>query len=47
MASLVTSYRVRNRKARDELGWAPKHPSFADGLPAALAALAAPDGRPR
>ena len=39
VASLVTSYRTSNAKARAELGWAPEHPSFAAGLPAALAAL--------
>jgi dihydroflavonol-4-reductase len=39
VASLVTSYRTSNAKARAELGWAPGHPTFAAGLPAALAAL--------
>jgi nucleoside-diphosphate-sugar epimerase len=44
VASLGTSFRTRNAKARDELGWAPKYPAFAAGLPAALAAL---EGSPR
>jgi dihydroflavonol-4-reductase len=39
VASLVTSYRTSNAKARAELGWAPAYPSFGAGLPAALAAL--------
>jgi nucleoside-diphosphate-sugar epimerase len=47
VASLTTSFRTRNARARDELGWAPKYPSFAAGLPAALAALAALDGPSR
>ncbi|MFL6128481.1 MAG: NAD-dependent epimerase/dehydratase family protein [Mycobacteriales bacterium] len=38
--SLATSYRTSNAKARAELGWTPGHPTFAAGLPAALAALA-------
>jgi len=33
---------IRNAKARDELGWAPKYPTYADGLPVALAALQHP-----
>lgn len=41
VASLTTSYRLSNRRARDELGWRPGHPTFADGLPATLDALAA------
>jgi len=44
--SLTTSYRVSNRRARDEIGWNPAHPTVAEGLPSVLAALAAgtPDG---
>ena len=38
-ASLSTSYRLRNRRAKDELGWKPAYPAFADGLPETLAAL--------
>lgn len=39
--SLVTSFRMRNAHARAELGWAPRYPAFADGLPPTLAALGA------
>lgn len=39
VASLTTSYRLDNRRAKADLGWAPKYPSFADGLPDTLAAL--------
>jgi nucleoside-diphosphate-sugar epimerase len=38
--SLVTSFRMSNAHAREELGWAPRRPAFADGLPPTLAALA-------
>ena len=37
--SLVTSFRIRNDRARNELGWAPAYPAFADGLAPTLAAL--------
>jgi nucleoside-diphosphate-sugar epimerase len=37
--SLVTSFRMGNAHVRDELGWAPSHPTFADGLPSVLASL--------
>lgn len=37
--SLTTSYRLRNDRAKRDLGWKPAHPTFADGLPATLAAL--------
>ena len=47
VASLVTSFRTSNAKARGELGWAPKYPSFAAGLPAALAALEGSSGNGR
>ena len=40
--SLLTSYRMRNARAKAELGWKPVHPTFADGLPATLAALGRP-----
>lgn len=46
VASLTTSYRLDNRRTRDELGWAPKYPSFADGLPDTLAALGWRGGDP-
>lgn len=39
VASLLTSYRMSNAKARSDLGWKPTYPTFADGLPATLAAL--------
>ncbi len=39
--SLVTSFRVSNAKARQELGWAPRFPTVADSLPPTLAALQA------
>jgi 2-alkyl-3-oxoalkanoate reductase len=47
VASLVTSFRTSNAKARGELGWAPGYPSFAAGLPAALAALEGSSGNDR
>jgi nucleoside-diphosphate-sugar epimerase len=40
--SVLTSYRMSNARARAELGWKPAHPTFADGLPATLAALGRP-----
>lgn len=39
VASLTTSYRVSNAKARDQLGWCPTYPTVADGLPPTLAIL--------
>ena len=39
--SLTVSYRVSNRRAKDELGWSPAYPSTADGLPGVLAQLGA------
>ncbi|MFF5260949.1 NAD-dependent epimerase/dehydratase family protein [Actinomadura viridis] len=38
-ASLLTSYRVRNAKARRELGWAPRYATVDEGLPPTLDAL--------
>lgn len=43
--------RVSNRKARQELGWSPRYPSFNEGLPAAVAATPhaakpSPEARP-
>ena len=38
--SLVASFRVRNAKARAELGWAPRFARVRDALPSALAGLA-------
>jgi hypothetical protein len=38
--SLVASFRVRNAKARAELGWAPRFPHVRDALPSAIAGLA-------
>lgn len=38
--SLVTSFRIRNARVRG-LGWAPRYPTFADGLPPTMSALAA------
>jgi dihydroflavonol-4-reductase len=43
-ASLLTSYRVVNAKARGELDWSPRYPTVDEGLPPTLAALRA-DGR--
>jgi len=40
--SLVTSFRVCNERIKSELGWAPRYPSFADGVPEVLRALQAP-----
>jgi len=40
VASLVTSFRVDATRIRDELGWQPKHPSFAESGPAEVSALA-------
>jgi dihydroflavonol-4-reductase len=37
--SLVTSFRVRNDRAKAELGWSPRYPSCAEGLPVALREL--------
>lgn len=37
--SLVTSFRIGNARAREELGWTPRYPTFADGLVPTLAAL--------
>jgi nucleoside-diphosphate-sugar epimerase len=39
--SLTTSFRVSNKKAREELGWAPRFATIADGLPSTVAALEA------
>lgn len=39
VASLTTSFRVRNDKAKSELGWTPRYPSFSEGLPGVLEAL--------
>lgn len=39
VASLLTSYRVRNAMARERLGWAPRYPTVATGLAPSLAAL--------
>jgi dihydroflavonol-4-reductase len=39
VASLLTSYRVRNARARERLGWAPRYPTVATGLAPSLAAL--------
>jgi dihydroflavonol-4-reductase len=40
--SLVTSFRIRNDKARSELGWAPRFSRIRDALPSAIAGLEAP-----
>src|SRR5215472_5926974 len=40
VASLVTSFRVDASRVRDELGWHPAHPSFAESGPADVNALA-------
>jgi nucleoside-diphosphate-sugar epimerase len=37
--SLVTSFRIKNDKAKQKLGWQPHYPSFKDGLPGVLKAL--------
>jgi nucleoside-diphosphate-sugar epimerase len=37
--SLVTSFRVRNAKARAELGWTPRFSRVRDALPSAIAGL--------
>jgi nucleoside-diphosphate-sugar epimerase len=39
--SLVTSFRIKNAKARHELGWQPHYSTFKDGLPETLTKLAA------
>lgn len=39
VASLTSSFRIRNERAKEGLGWAPRYPSFADGLPHVLKAL--------
>jgi dihydroflavonol-4-reductase len=38
-ASLTTSYRLSNARARDELGWSPAYSTVEQGLPTAVAAL--------
>ena len=37
--SLITSFRIKNEKAKRELGWQPQYPTFKDGLPEVLKAL--------
>ena len=41
VASLTSSFRISNDRAKAGLGWAPRYPSFADGLPHTLEALGA------
>jgi nucleoside-diphosphate-sugar epimerase len=40
--SLTTSFRIGNDRIREQLGWTPTYPTFADGLTPTLAALGAP-----
>jgi len=42
VASLGTSFRVRNTHAKTSLGWQLRYPTVADGMPQVLAALDAP-----
>ncbi|MDQ2784011.1 MAG: NAD(P)-dependent oxidoreductase [Chloroflexota bacterium] len=44
VTSLTTSFRIGNDQAKAVLGWAPRYPSFADGLPDTLDALTARTG---
>ena len=37
--SLIASFRIRNEKAKHELGWQPRYSTFKDGLPGVLKAL--------
>jgi nucleoside-diphosphate-sugar epimerase len=37
--SLVTSFRITNEKAKQELGWQPRYSTFKEGLPGVLKAL--------
>lgn len=37
--SLVTSFRVKNEKAKQELGWSPEYRSFREGIPGVLQKL--------
>ena len=39
--SLVTSFRISNEKAKQELGWQPRYSTFKEGLPGVLKALEA------
>ena len=39
--SLVTSFRIKNEKAKRELSWQPRYSTFKDGIPEVLQALAA------
>ena len=39
--SLVTSFRISNEKAKRDLGWQPRYPTFKEGLPGVLNALEA------
>ncbi|CAA9581049.1 MAG: hypothetical protein AVDCRST_MAG86-2799 [uncultured Truepera sp.] len=43
VASLTTSFRVSNTKAKAELGWKPRYPSFGAGLPGVLKELRHPN----
>jgi len=45
VASLGTSFRVRNTRAKTALGWQPRYPTVADGMPQVLEALSMPPGR--
>jgi hypothetical protein len=37
--SMVSSFRVSNRKVREELGWSPRFPTADQSLPSILAGL--------
>lgn len=37
--SLITSFRIRNEKAKRELGWQPRYSTFKEGLPGVIKAL--------
>ena len=41
VASLITSFRISNEKAKGVLGWQPRYPTFKEGLPEVLKALEA------
>ncbi len=41
---MMESVRLRNRKIKERLGWAPKYPSYRDGIPEAVRAYLRPAG---
>lgn len=46
IASLTSSFRIESTRARQQLGWEPRHTSLDEGLPGTLAAMHRQVGRP-